>query len=300
MSVNLHLLRKWFNMVLGRSVYHVNQGVGTLYSKSEIKGYYNDLTEKVSKFGREDNQIPTTVVDSGKEVYFSIAIFQYGLGAYDLYLKTGEKGMLEKTVSCADWATDNQQKDGSWQTFSFETPEHPYSSMAQGEGISLLLRAYCATGEQRYLDAASKAKEFMLLPIEKGGTALYIDSYIYLYEYTHQPLILNGFIFSIWGLFDYYLLTNDSSAKKTLDVILLTLEKKLPDYDIRYWSKYDDGKRICSPFYHNLHIAQLKVMYDLFGNEIFKEYAEKWEAYQKSFWKPKKAFVKKALQKILE
>ena len=69
---------------------------------------------------------------------------------------------------------------------------------------------------------------------------------------------------------------------------------------MKYWSRYEDGKRICSPFYHKLHIAQLRVMYDLFGDEIYREYADKWEAYQNSFWKPKRAFLKKAFQKVFE
>lgn len=112
---------------------------GTIYSKKEIRGYYNDLTERVSRFGRDDNRVPATIVDNGEEVYFSIAIFQYGLGAYDLYLKSGDNNMLEKAISCADWAVENQQKDGNWCTFVFENPKYPYSSMAQGEGISLLL-----------------------------------------------------------------------------------------------------------------------------------------------------------------
>ena len=78
------------------------------------------------------------------------------------------------------------------------------------------------------------------------------------------------------------------------------MKNKLANFDIKYWSKYDDDKRICSPFYHKLHIAQLNVMYDLFGDNIYKEYAEKWGGYQKDFWKPKKAFWVKVIQKIFE
>ena len=56
----------------------------------------------------------------------------------------------------------------------------------------------------------------------------------------------------------------------------------------------------CTPFYHQLHIAQLKVMYDLFGDDIYREYAERWEGYRRSFWKRSRAFIKKAWQKIAE
>ena len=81
---------------------------------------------------------------------------------------------------------------------------------------------------------------------------------------------------------------------------MTSLEKKLADFDIGYWSKYDDGKRMTSPFYHSLHIAQLKVMYDLTGTQAYLEYAQKWERYQRSFWKRKRASIKKALQKVFE
>lgn len=300
MGISLHKIKKWTNMIFGKSVYHVNQGVGQVYSKTDIAGYYNDLTEKVTRFGDATAQVPTTVVDTGECIYFSIAIFQYGLGAYDLYLQSKEQAMLDKVLACADWAVENQQEDGGWVTFAYENPEHPYSSMAQGEGISLLLRAYFTTNKEQYLTAAKKAKEFMLLPIERGGTTRYIDDDVYLYECTHDPLILNGWIFSLWGLWDYCKCTEDIEAQGVLTATLKTLERKLPDFDMKYWSKYEDGKRICSPFYHRLHIAQLYVMYDLTGTEIYKAYADRWERNGNNCFYKARAFLTKAMQKIME
>ena len=287
-------------MIKGKSVEHVCQDEGKIYSKEGIKGYYNNLTEKVTRFGLNDSSIPATIVDQGKEIYFSIAIFQYGLGAYDVYLINKDIAMLEKSIACANWAVDNQQDNGAWLTFAHVNPEYPYSSMAQGEAISLLLRIYQETGEQKYLDATQKAKDFMLLPLEKGGTTKYLDDEVLFYEYTNEPLVLNGWIFSIWGIWDYVKFFNSEEESLILKKTLASLEKKLADFDIGYWSKYDEHKRITSPFYHRLHIAQLKVMYDLTGKQIYLEYAEKWERYQKSFWKRKRAFIRKALQKVFE
>lgn len=299
MAISIYKLKKWYKMMVGKSISHVNQGVGTCYSKEKIAGYYNDMTEKVTK---DDANIlvPQYHVDTGEKIYFSIGIFQYALAAYDLYLQTKEERYKEKLLACADWAIKNQQADGAWSTFTYENPEHPYSSMAQGEGISMLIRAYLITGDKRYMSAINKAKEFMLKPILDGGTTDYQRDNVYLYEYTYAPLVLNGWIFSLWGLYDYCKYTNDDNAKKVLTATLHSLKMKLPEYDMKYWSKYDDGKRICSPFYHKLHIAQLKTMYDLFGDSIYKEFAEKWEGYQNSFWKRKRAFIVKVLQKIFE
>ena len=299
MGISIYKIKKWCKMIAGKSIYHVNQGVGKCYSKSEVAGYYNDLTEKVTK-GDPDVLVPKYRVDTGEEVCFSIGVFQYGLAAYDLFLTTKDEKYKDKLLACAEWAVENQQEDGAWNTFAFEDPEHPYSSMAQGEGISMLIRAHILTHNDSYLNAANKARAFMLVPISDGGTAKYGENEIYLYEYTHEPLILNGWIFSLWGLYDYYKYTSDSETGELLNKTLDTLKNHLPNFDTKYWSKYEDGKRICSPFYHRLHIAQLRVMYDLFGDPIYKEYADKWEAYQNSFWKPKRAFIKKAIQKVFE
>ena len=77
--------------------------------------------------------------------------------------------------------------------------------MAQGEGASVLLRAYTLTGNVSYREAAQKAVDFMLQDIEKGGTTEYADGKLVFREYTNQPVVLNGWIFAWWGLYDYVL-----------------------------------------------------------------------------------------------
>lgn len=299
MSISIYKIKKWYKMMTGKSISHVNQGIGTCYSKTRVAGYYNDLTEKIT---RDDPSILVSqyYVDTGEKIYFSIGIFQYGLAAYDLFLKTNDEIYKKKLLACSDWAVENQQPDGGWITFAYALPEHPYSSMAQGEGISMLIRAHIATGDKKYIDAAEKAKDFMLKAIPDGGTTGYCGNDVYFYECTHEPLILNGWIFSLWGIYDWCKYSHDEKAQGALMSTLASLKRKLPEFDLGYWSRYEDGKRICSPFYHKLHIVQLNAMYDLFGDEIYKEYAEKWDKCQKSFWNPKIAFVKKAIQKVFE
>lgn len=299
MGVSIYKIKKWYKMLTGQSISHVNQGAGACYSRDCVAGYYNDLTEKITK-DEPSILVPKYYVDSGEEIFFSIGIFQYGLGAYDLYLQTGQQQYLDKLIACADWAVANQEPNGAWDTFSYQNPEHPYSSMAQGEGISLLLRALIATKDEKYFKAATLAKEYMLIPLEDGGTTGYDGEDVVLYEDTEDPVILNGWIFSLWGIYDYWKYTKDAATGDILDRTVRTLVRQLDDFDIKYWSKYDAGNRICSPFYHELHIAQLRVMHDLFGNREFLDTANKWETYQNSFWKSKKAFLCKAIQKIKE
>ena len=221
-------------MVLGTSISHVNQGPGRFYSKDKLEGYYNDLTEKVLK--REDvtDGVPSSLVDSGERIFFSIEIFQYGLGAYDLYLQNKSDSYLQKVYACADWAVSNQEDNGGWVTFAHENKEFPYSAMAQGEGISFLLRVYKESKNESYLSAAKKAMQFLLTSVENGGVTKYDGEDVCLMEYLYLPLVLNGWIFSIWGLMDYCKVVDDAKVRETLNKTLTSLKRKLKDFDLGY------------------------------------------------------------------
>ena len=281
---------------------HVNQDLGKYFSPGELKGYFNDLTEKVLRDPEtlKAKTIPMSSDEKAGKVYFPIAIFQYGIGAYDLYIGTREEIYKDQFMRCVDWAIKNQEEIGAWNNFGFVQAEAPYSSMCQGEGCSLLLRAYKETGNVIYLTAATKAIDFMLLPIEKGGTAEFLNEEIILHEYTNKPAILNGWIFSFFGLYELSLILKDKRYKELVEISICSLKNHLNEFDLGYWSKYDMGKMISSPFYHKLHIAQLKALVMIFGDLAFSEILVKFEKYQRSWWHRKRAFIKKAWQKIKE
>lgn len=122
MAISLFKIKKWTNMILGRSSYHVNQTEGKCYSVNQIKGYYNNLTEKITRFQVPGNEIPITHHDNGTVEYFSIAIFQYGLAAYDLWILNNDKSNLEKFKNCVDWAMENQENSGAWKPLINKIP----------------------------------------------------------------------------------------------------------------------------------------------------------------------------------
>ena len=288
-------------MLTGRSIMHVNQDLGRHFSASEIKGYYNNLTEKVTRQPEllDTDELPTMLTEHFNRVSFPVDIFQYGLGAYDLFIASEGKDeqYLRKFIQCAEWTIDHQEPSGAWNNFFFRYPQHPYGAMAQGEGCSLLLRAYTHTGEKRFLDAAHQAIDFMLKPLSEGGTT-HGDI---LMEYTHLPAVMNGWIFAWWGLYDYVLGTHDKgSYKDKLEKSCQALEKLLPKFSNSYWSMYDLDGHIASPFYHHLHIAQMQAMHQLTGHDIFRQYAERWEKAERRPTAKMRAFVRKAWQKVVE
>ena len=290
-------------MLKGDSLLHVDQGVGKKFVPLKIEGYYNDLTKKVTldeEHIRAVEYIPQFETISGERVYFAVQIIQYGLGCYDLYLATKEPLYFEKYKTCVQWIEDQQNENGSFDAFSFLYPNTPYGAMCQGEAASLLLRAYVSLEDEKYLNLAKKAVDFMLVPIEEGGTAVYEGKDLYLLEYTHLPIVLNGWVFALFGIYELYLATKDSRYELAYKKTVKTLKETLAKYDNGYWSLYDRGDKIASPFYHKLHISQLQALQKIDNDPIWQEYIDRWSGYQNSFWKPKRAFIKKAIQKILE
>lgn len=301
MSLNFYNVKRWIKMITGKSIEHVNQGVGKIYSLSQVKGYYNDLTEKVLRDKEYDKiKLPILITNKSEKVYFSISIFQYGLGAYDLYLLTKKDVFLNIFKMCLDWAVNNQNENGSWNSFSFLQPSAPYSAMAQGEGISLLLRGFQEFNNEEYLIKSKKAANFLIVPLEKGGTTMYTNNEIFFQEYTNKPTVLNGWIFTLFGLYDYLKVVNDNKIREIYHTSIQTLLNNLEKFDNGYWSNYNIKNMITSPFYHRLHIAQLYVMYEITGELKFKKYYEKWNEYKNKRCNKRKAFIVKAFQKIFQ
>ena len=166
--------------------------------------------------------------------------------------------------------------------------------------MSLLLRAYVETNDDKFKQGAIKAVDFMIKDLAEGGTARYDGDDVYFHEFTHLSTVLNGWIFTLFGLFDYLLIVDDDKVKNKYQASVLTLEKSLYSYDVKYWSNYNLSGSITSPFYHRLHVAQLKAMYEITGNDSFLNYSNKWDKYQKNFFNKTRAFIKKAWQKVFE
>lgn len=303
MFLSIYQIKRCYKMLTGRSVWHVNQNLGNCFAKNEVKGYYNNMTEKVLMMPEllSNNELPRLNLEGGKLICFPVAIFQYGLGAYDLYLQTKEVKYLHKFKQCVDWAIEHQDGEGRWNNFFYIFPRNPYGAMAQGEATSLLIRAYKHYEEYQFLKAAKKSIDFMLKSIDSGGVTEYSGDDVILREYTNQQTVMNGWIFAWWGLYDFVLATNDQGRyKEIMNKSLESFIKYLPNFKCRYWSVYSLDGKLASPFYHNLHIAQMQAMYQLTDLDIFNEYAMRWSKQQKNLFCKGLAFVKKVIQKIIE
>jgi heparosan-N-sulfate-glucuronate 5-epimerase len=280
------------------------------YEFSTLENYYIDFTAKTFYKGPYEQGVP--ILDYKGEIgkqFNPCAIAQYGLGWYTRY-KAGDANAISSFIHAANWLCDNiriiDEKRGAWY-YNFDLDSYsikaPWcSALAQGQGISLLLRAYLQTGNLKYLKTSEYAMNHMLHPVEQNGLLYTQGSNIYFEEVVSHRLtaILDGMIFSIFGLYDYYFVTQEHSSllKKSVN----TIKNILPQYDLGFWSRADlynqSPPMISSLFYHNLHIEQLKALFHLSGIELFDFYQKKWGRYQKNSLYRWYAFVKKVLFKI--
>jgi hypothetical protein len=282
----------------------------------ELGQYYMSFDQKADYAGDYDAAgIPLLDYHGqiGKQ-YNPIAIAQWGLGNYNLFHASGEKHREQRFLKAADWLCDHLERNrsGVWawhHHFDWEyrdTLKAPwYSGLAQGQGISLLIRAYSQTRHPEYLYAAQKAFTSFLLPIEDGGITFTDDrGDLWFEEYIVNPPthILNGFIWAAWGVYDYFLGSGDPTAQSLFQQAVRTLSNNLESYDMGFWSLYEQSgtrlKMVASPFYHQMHIVQLRGMHRLTGEAKFAEFADRWDRYTQSRTKRTRALCYKSAFKL--
>ncbi|VDN03778.1 unnamed protein product [Thelazia callipaeda] len=239
-------------------------------------------------------------------------------------LKQRSSAHLEYFFIAADWFTDNQDKHGGWPVPVERSiadkrlilPAGWYSAMAQGHALSVLTRAFVLTNDTKYLQAAKNA--LLLFKTAKINDILYATSmgiklsnifahrdeaakggvrnelfhHPWFEEYPTTPgtFVLNGFLYSLIGLYDFAQLSalrgdeNDSAA--LFSIGLESLRTFLPLFDTGSGTLYDlrhlnlrGAPNLARWDYHSVHIYLLKWLYIITKDELFNVTADRWAAY---------------------
>lgn len=250
--------------------------------------------------------IPTYIDVEGNDYhYYPISIGQYGLAIYHTFLESNSEEDKNRFLKIARWFLDHQTSDGYWLA---EVEENKYgldpgwpSAMAQGRGISVLLRAYQLTDEEVYMSSANKA-----LSTFDPDTPIVITfkNQVFYEEYPTDPpsLVLNGMIFTLFGVYDYYRVKKDTQSKKIFDEGISALKGLIEQYDIGYWTLYDlrniswgaNYKNIATVHYHYIHIRQMQILHYLTEDNFFRETADRWESYASSLVNKTRMYINKA------
>jgi hypothetical protein len=298
------------------SFWHETPEVNPNTDMNSLGGYYMPFVKKAEYAGPiDDSGIP--LLDyrgSLGQQYNPIAIAQWGLGNYNLSLRRESEIYKARALSAADWLCDRLQQNSrgisvwnhhfDWE-YRTRLKAPWFSALAQGQGISLLVRVHRKTGAERYLETAANAFEAFLNDVTQGGvTFTDANDDIWFEEYIVDPPthILNGFIWAAWGVRDYFLATGEDRARKLFDGAIRTLTRNLDRYDLGFWSLYEQSgtllPMVASPFYHRLHIVQLKILHKMTGQDVFAQVSERWDGYTKSPVKKTRALCCKSAFKL--
>jgi heparosan-N-sulfate-glucuronate 5-epimerase len=162
-----------------------------------------------------------------------------------------------------------------------------YSAMAQGQAASALVRAYLATNEDEWAEAARAAIRPLLGDGVVGLVAPTDDGPV-LEEVPSEPPahVLNGWIFALWGLWDVAVGLGDDDARQRFHDSEGALERLLPSYDVGWWSRYslfpDVAPDLAKPFYHRIHVVQLPALEGMTGRPLYSSTATRWASYDRA------------------
>ena len=137
-----------------------------------------------------------------------------------------------------------------------------------------------------YRDVAEKALEPLETTVEDGGVLRYWNGMPFYEEYptpTRPTMTINGFMFCLVGLSDYYRICDSQKAKALFDAGYETLIKILPYYDSENTSYYDLSHLTNIPRaphpagkYDPLHVTLCQTLNIIRPHKVLRFYAEKW------------------------
>ncbi|MBN1620313.1 hypothetical protein JW890_06290 [candidate division WOR-3 bacterium] len=267
-----------------------------------VTPYYIDVGFKDVREGMYDNftfdteGIPLYKYSWGVE-YNPIFIEHYALYNLHIFLQEKKQEKLDEFMRVSRWLLDHCKPRGESCIYEFSFPlkhlnlKPPWiSAMAQGRAASVFTRAYEASGDSRYLDAAQKSILPFFKPVGEGGVKTeFPDGSPAVEEYTSTPksLVLNGMIVALFGLFDLCRFTVDSSFYRIKEELVSSLEKNIFLYDMGFWTYYSlfRHKPIANLDYHRYHVLLTWKLHELTGKKIFLEKSLIWDSYLNSPFK---------------
>lgn len=241
---------------------------------------------------------------SGRRHFHPVHTSQFALLALANWDLTKESGYLESAAANMDALLERAENTdfGVFLPYTFDFALHSdrnnvirapwYSAMAQGQALSVLSRLYEATNEDLWLDRAydvfrplATVYRFDQVMTRMQPWVSFVDSegYLWLEEYAGggvEPMrVLNGHVFAIFGLYDYWRVSRSAEVVPLLQGALATVEHYVPRLRVKgepswYGMRIQDNPIAQSPKYHRIHIEQLRALEEMVGAGVFAELAD--------------------------
>ena len=254
---------------------------------------YSNYEKKLDDYG-----IPWVYYETkidGKEVGFQrnpVTTAHQANEFYDIYKVNNDENSKTYFLNNVNWLVNNAvpKEDYLLLQYNFPLPIYNlkapwFSAMANGLALQVLIKAHELTQDFRYLIAAKSLLNAFFIEVEHGGITYKDSPNEWWYEeYASNDKnakisrVLNGMLFTVVAIYDYYKYTNDSDAKLLFDKGINSIKKELYRYNNNGYSYYD---LLGNPphTYHQIHVDLTKKLYDITGELNLNKYSELWKNY---------------------
>lgn len=160
------------------------------------------------------------------------------------------------------------------------------SGMKQGVLLQAFSALHRTTGAAHYRELAKRTfRSFFFVEGEVDGgwwvSTIDDDGYLWIELYPKSPPshTLNGFIFAIFGIHEYYTITRDPEAKELLLAALTTVREQasLVRHPGDISSKSIEYRHNKPRKYHRVHIRQFQHLYRMTGDPVFHRLARQFQ-----------------------
>lgn len=253
-----------------------------------------------TKWGKLNEDQILEVTLGGKKVYHPVNSAWWMNQMLSSYRATGDRRYLDPVVNTARYLIRYSVSDrnGTWFKYDFDYTHGKnftlkagwVSGMAQGMMLSTFVNLYDATRDPYWKKWADRT--FTTFKAPKSTTSpwfTYVEKvdgreFVYFEEYPAPDdqisHVVNGNIYAMYGLYDYYRLTGNDEASSLFNAAATSLRDVFPLYrrpgDASWYAVTDFGRGVWkNPVdYHRGVTSMLRTLGDLTGDPAFYQQSE--------------------------
>jgi hypothetical protein len=275
--------------VLAEAVVDTSFAIRSLRYEELWKVY---VTYPLSGFVVDSLGVPAEIDKNGVAHYQPVSVAQRSLRQLSGYRATGDTAYLNQVRLWMSRMKETATVVDDALYYPYTTPFNLhgratdpmplpwYSGMAQGQMLSALVRLYQFTGEQQWRDQADATFRSFVNLAPRPTNFAFIDpnGYYWIEEYpgvNGPDYTLNGYIYALEGVIEYYNLTKDPDAKRVVLAGLTTMKRYIPSYRVLGGiSYYCLRHKVRDDRYHMHHVEIFTDLFRATGDPFFEREAE--------------------------